>query len=86
MFNYMPQVEQDVIIERLTNLIRENFEAHKQIKDDQAKILIQTTLTNGTVSKLKEWKATATGGFIVVNLLVVPVVLWLFFERLKLGS
>ena len=68
-----------VIIERLNNLIASNTEDHKQI-------LTQTTKTNGTVSEIKEWKAKAQGGFIVINVIVVPVVLWLLFERLKNGT
>ena len=68
-------IENDVIIERLDNLIRENREDHE-------KILIQTTKTNSKVSHLESWRDKATGGFIVVNIIVVPVVLWLFYERL----
>ena len=63
------------IDERLDNLIRENREEH-------SKILIQTTKTNSRVSHLESWKDKATGGFIVINILVVPVVMWLFYERL----
>jgi len=69
-------IETDVIIERLDNLIRENKENHE-------KILEQTTKTNSRVSHLEDWKAKATGGFIVLNILVVPVVMWLFYERLS---
>jgi hypothetical protein len=63
------------IDERLDNLIRENREEHE-------KILNQTTKTNSRVGHIEDWKAMATGGFVVINALVVPVVLWLFYERL----
>lgn len=77
------KIEQDVIIERLNNLIRENTDAHKQIKDDQAKILIQTTKTNGTVLDLMKWKERATGGFIIINIIVIPIIIWLVCEMLN---
>ena len=56
-----------VIIERLNNLVEENKEEHK-------KILEQTTKTNGTVADIQKWRFLITGGLIVSNAIILPII------------
>jgi len=58
----------DVIIERLDNFIRENSEEHKAL-------LEQTTKTNGTVADIQRWRYMLTGGFIISNIIIVPILI-----------
>jgi len=83
LFEKQQAIAQDVLIERVNNLIKENSDAHNQIKEDQTRILIQTTKTNGTVLDLLKWKERATGGFIIINVVIIPVLIWLVCELLS---
>ena len=82
----MPQeIETDVIIERLDNLIKTNRSEHKVIID-QVKKTNGNTVENA--KKINEHSATINkiiGGFVVANVFIVPVILFLLFERLKRG-
>lgn len=66
----METIETDVILERLNNLIETNKKEHKDI-------LEQTTLTNGRVDNLEDWKNRMIGGFVVSNAILIPLVFWL---------
>ena len=57
----------DVIRERLDNLITDNEEEH-------ARILEQTTKTNGEVADLKKWRFFISGAVAVLSTLVVPII------------
>ena len=62
--------ENDVLLERINNLIETNKSEHKAI-------LIQTTATNGRVNKLELWQNRIIGGMIIVDIIVIPLIfLW----------
>lgn len=62
------KITNEVLYERLNNLIKENSEDHQEI-------IKQTTLTNGRVTKLEAWRNIMTGGLIILNVIVWPIVL-----------
>ena len=68
-------MEQDngVIIERLNNLIKDNKEEHQSILD-------QVTATNGAVAGIQKWRYIITGGFIVSNIIIVPIIITLILK------
>lgn len=73
------QIDSKVILERLNNLIKTNGKDHKTIID-------QVTKTNGTVcvhdtrlDKIENWKSKISGALIVLNIIVVPVLLYLVY-------
>jgi len=68
-------MEDKVILERLNNLIDTNKKEHESI-------LIQTTKTNGTVAKIQKWKYMITGGFVLSNIIIVPIVVALILKQL----
>lgn len=65
----------DVLCERMENFFRENKEEHTQIIE-------QTTKTNGSVKDLQKWRYQITGGIIVLNIFLVPIVLFLVIKQL----
>ena len=76
----MPKPDIKVILERLTNFIETNADEHKTIID-------QVKRTNGglgvhdtRLDKLERWRSTITGALIIINLVVVPSVLYLIFK------
>ena len=64
-------MDNDVIIERLENLLRENSEEHKNI-------LAQVTKTNGSVTDLMKWKERLFAILIFMNIFLVPVIVAVF--------
>jgi len=46
-------------------------------------ILIQTTKTNGRVTKLETWQNKIIGGLIISNMVVIPVLAWVVKMCLK---
>lgn len=64
--------------------IRKNIailEVHYQdIKCDLTDIKVQTTRTNGRVSKLEGWRSLLIGGWSVVTLIVIPLLCYIFFN------
>jgi hypothetical protein len=54
----------------------------KYLKIDVGRILAQTTLTNGKMAEIQKWKERITGGMIVINVIVLPVVMFLFYQYL----
>jgi hypothetical protein len=67
------KITNEVLCERLDNLIRDNSEDH-------AKIIIQTTKTNGIVTKHDNWLNRIIGALIVSNAVVLPILLYLLFK------
>lgn len=72
----MKKITNEVLCERLDNFFREN-------KSDHEQIIAQTTKTNGSVASLQKWRYQITGALIVMNIFIVPIVLFLVFEQLK---
>jgi hypothetical protein len=62
-------IENDVLLERINNLIETNRTEHEAI-------LTQTTKTNGRVTKLESWQNRIIGGMVIVDIIVLPLVLW----------
>jgi hypothetical protein len=69
-------MDNDVIIERLENLLRENSEEHKSILD-------QVKKTNGSVADIQKWRYLLTGGFIVSNIIIVPIIITLILKLVR---
>jgi cytochrome c-type biogenesis protein CcmH/NrfG len=55
---------------------REIREKWHDIANSLSAILVQTTTTNGRVSRLENWKFFITGGMSVIILIVVPMLGW----------
>lgn len=53
---------------------REIDEHFREIKEMLTRIETQTTKTNGRVNKLESWKSLLIGGWIIVTLFVIPLV------------
>ena len=70
----MKKLTLDVIDERLDNFFREN-------KEDHVAIITQTTKTNGSVASLQKWRYQITGALIVLNIFVVPIILFLVYKQ-----
>jgi len=64
----MKPITNEVLCERLDNLIRDNSEDHE-------KILIQTTRTNGTVTVHSATINQLKGGLRVLEIIVIPIVI-----------
>lgn len=65
----MNKINNDVLLERINNLIETNKTEHEAI-------LAQTTKTNGRVNKLESWQNRIIGGMVIVDVIVLPLVLW----------
>jgi hypothetical protein len=65
----MSKIENDVLLERINNLIETNKTEHEAI-------LTQTTKTNGRVTKLESWQNRIIGGMVIVDVIVLPLVIW----------
>ena len=72
----MTEITIEVLNEKLSNFFREN-------KEDHTEIIKQTTKTNGTVQDLQRWRYTMTGGLCILNIFIVPVLLWLVYKYLS---
>ena len=77
------QITNEILGERLNNLIATNKEEHSQI-------LTQVLRTNGSVKEhnskidsLEKWKNRLTGGMVIINIVVLPVVFYLLYQRLE---
>jgi len=75
--------EQAIILERLKNLIETN-------KNEHAQILDQVKKTNGSVGthdkeikRLNKYKDYLSGALIILNLFIVPILIWLVTSNLK---
>lgn len=70
----MKKISNEVICERLENFFREN-------KADHEAIITQTTKTNGSVASLQKWRYQITGALVVLNIFVVPIILFLVYKQ-----
>ena len=74
----------DVIQNDINWIKKEIIDFIKTNSQSHTDILLQTTKTNGRILELEKWKFTITGGLIVLNLFLVPIVLWLLKKNLNL--
>ena len=70
------EVNNSVLLERINNLIVTN-------KEDHVAILEQTTKTNGRVTKLEAWRNIITGGLLILNIIVWPIILFFITKSIK---
>jgi hypothetical protein len=45
----------------------------REMRESMGRIEVQTSKTNGRVTKLEEWKNRIIGGLIITNIIVVPI-------------
>ena len=76
-------MNEELILSKLSSLDALNREQHQTILAKTDAIITQTTRTNGRVSKLEIWMNRAIGAVIVINLFVVPVLMWLVYAHLE---
>ena len=55
----------------------------QNVATDVSEIKVQTTATNGRVSKLEAAKNMAVGGLIITNVIILPIALTLIIQYLK---
>ncbi|MFA4833573.1 MAG: hypothetical protein WC619_01850 [Patescibacteria group bacterium] len=70
----MPEVDNNVLVERLeglTKLINEKFETNS---DQHSKIEAQVVKTNGRVNSLEDWKNRIVGAIIIMNIVFLPII------------
>ena len=68
-------------IEGLKTLINEKFDENNR---NHQSILEQVKYTNGSVRSLKIWRAYITGGFAVLSILFVPVLIYSIQQFMQL--
>jgi hypothetical protein len=69
----MKQVTNEVLLEKLkglTDMIDEKFSENQK---DHARVIEQTTKTNGRVTSLEQWRWYQTGAITIISLLVVSI-------------
>ena len=55
----------------------------KRIDENVMEIRVQTIKTNGRVNSLEAWKNKITGGLLITDLILVPIVITLIINSLK---
>jgi hypothetical protein len=68
-------ITNELLLERLENLIDTN-------KSEHSKLLEQVTRTNGRVTAIEAWKNVASGVTMVLNIIVIPILLYLLYLHL----
>jgi hypothetical protein len=71
-----------VLNEKLDNLITYNKEFHAENKESHEVILEQVKKTNGSVADIQQWRERITGGAAVVSVIIIPTVMFLFYQYL----
>jgi hypothetical protein len=60
------------------------FDFHfNEVKETLARIEKQTTKTNGRVDKLENWRSYILGGFGIVTFIVIPLISWIFLDKMS---
>lgn len=78
----MSESEIGVILERIKGLndVLARFERNNQADHNELKEHAKTT--NGRVNKLEDWRNRIVGGIVVLNILLVPVVIYVVIDFL----
>jgi hypothetical protein len=78
---------QDKLISEVSNDLkdfhREFLEYKKTNKETLERLITQTTKTNGTVAEINKWRYMITGGLIVSDAIIVPILLYLIYIHIK---
>ncbi len=72
-----------ILEERLSSvhtLFNQKFE---QNYHEHKKMIERQDIANSRTSKLENFKNTAQGAFLVINVFVVPILLWLIYEQIR---
>lgn len=76
-------LEQGIILERLNNLISTNKKDHKLILDQVLKTNGNVQTNDKRIGKLESLKNKVIGGLIVVNLLILPLVIYYITQTIN---
>jgi hypothetical protein len=76
-------MNEELILQKLSALDALNREQHNTILAKTDSIIEQTSKTNGRVSKLEVWMNRGIGAMAIINLFVVPVLMWLVYAHLE---
>lgn len=71
----MKKVSNEVLFEKiigLTNMVDERFGENQK---EHARVIEQTTRTNGRVTSLEQWRWYQTGAITIISLIVTAIVL-----------
>ncbi len=78
----MPEITLDVLGAKLDSLRELTKEKFKQNEKEHATVIEHQKITNGRVNKLEDWKSKATGVFLVVNAILLPILFMLLNKYL----
>lgn len=58
---------------------REIDEFHKDVRNSLTRIEMQTTATNGRVTRLEHWRFFMLGSISVLTIIVLPILAWALY-------
>lgn len=65
---------------------REILEMVTDVRGSLQRIEVQTSVTNGRVSKLENWRWFITGGMTIITVVVIPILAWALWVLINIPS